>query len=632
MQSTHTDPYTNHSDIILLGKILNYHMDNEGVCSGISTMGMQAILAEDIETFEARRDFITDLIIKVLKAHPLKNIEKSAEVYLGVITNLEKEKRNDIISALLGQLNDTLYDELDQLSPEEEKKWWEVEPFFDGIVISQNSNQYADFLTEAPRGQHFRVALPLIAPVALDQSGIHEFEKVCYSFDFQELEFYLQQMQKIFSVTPSSKAINIVGSIASGRGGHSIVIGYDPKIEQWIFLNSDKKLVRTNEASVIAKHIFEVYQHKGHVNLALDTYGLKTDKEILEQPFKEIKNAFIENLKSNPTTLNIFDSRNEGLLSIATKAKYVDWVKIILDIMKENPHLKCDVDQCDIKKNTPLSFALMVQDLEIMWLLLQSKADANHVDEKDNTLLSYAIFHKNLKMIELLLQYGADPNKEMSPREHPGMFPLAYVINMNDEDILKLLLNYGADPNLKIPALSDYTATHVAAQLFKGNPAILQILIKHGADIDLESALSMTPLELIATKNNRDLIKAYAEKHANILLRSFKNHIETTDWKLKGALGFTGGEEIVLNDGTVKVVPRNVKLQWDEIKLAESGQKNNRTALKALIKIGKEAPFNKYRAKMTRQYLSLFQNSDPEKIYQELDAIRLSSNASKFKK
>src|SRR5262249_41958283 len=157
-----------------------------------------------------------------------------------------------------------------------------------------------------------------------------------------------------------------------------------------------------------------------------------------------------------------------SLLFLAVEARYADWVKIILDIAKNNPSMKLDVNQF-----------------------------------YDTVTLLSLVLNKNIEITKLLLQHGADPNKEMSTL-YGGSFPLAYAVLGEDEKTVGLLLEYGANPNLVIDKDYGFTITHTAASHYsKDNSKILPLLIEHGGDIYLKSKMLTIPLKSIKNKQDQ---------------------------------------------------------------------------------------------------------------------------------
>ena len=139
---------------------------------------------------------------------------------------------------------------------------------------------------------------------------------------------------------------------------------------------------------------------------------------------------------------------------------------------------KTDVDQVDIKGNTPLILAAKNGNVDIGILLIKAKADINKSNdegltplmvsiesfqkdfsilllEQDNinleakqvgeTALFVAIDVQNTEMVELLLDSGANPNASTAN----GITPLFTAINFDFIDIATIILkNMATDPNI----------------------------------------------------------------------------------------------------------------------------------------------------------------------------------------
>jgi ankyrin repeat protein len=431
------------------------------------------------------------------------------------------------------------------------------------LAISKIATQpFSDIISKKNRGQNLRAeVLPLTSPIALDKDGIHEFAPICNSFNQQELTVFLQEMQsEVFSKSPGSKSMIISGSVSSGLGGHTITIGYDPEKEEWCFINSNEPITYTKDPNIIAKLVMEIYQHKEHAHLAIDIYGLQSEKDLLEKPLKEMETKLIENLKINPTKLTDVDSRSRSLLMQATQCNYQDWVTYFLNV----------------------------------------NANPNQADEDGYHLLSYALSIRNITIINLLLDHGVDPNITMVPNKSHYV-PLWYGISIGDANIVATLLMHGANPNQVLDELG-FTPMHLVAQSDKQNRTVIfDLLIQYGGDIDKKNKLGSSSFDMLTSNEDRNIVQLLAEKNAKNMLKMIKQYIKATQWELK----WPGGEDIKV-DNQIITVPTYVKLQWDQIERAKANEINFRNALKEVIRIGKEVPESSFRLEKTTRYYSIF--------------------------
>ncbi len=97
---------------------------------------------------------------------------------------------------------------------------------------------------------------------------------------------------------------------------------------------------------------------------------------------------------------------------------------------------------------TPLHYACLKGDDELVQKLVEEKADINLADDNGMTPLHFAAQERRIEIVELLLRAGADPNRY----DAHGNGPLFTAV-MNSRDTgfegVRLFLKYGADRHHK---------------------------------------------------------------------------------------------------------------------------------------------------------------------------------------
>ncbi|XP_044726605.1 putative ankyrin repeat protein RF_0381 isoform X3 [Chrysoperla carnea] len=183
---------------------------------------------------------------------------------------------------------------------------------------------------------------------------------------------------------------------------------------------------------------------------------------------------------------------------------------------------------------TPLHKAIENNDqVEIIELLLKHKADINAEDECRKTPLFKAIENKNLKITKLLLDNGAnvkdDPkllhsatmgecteivelllqhNADVNVKDGCGQTPLYNAIQNNRLEIIELLLKHEADVNVK----NRFGQTPLYNAVKNYQLEITELLLKHEADVNVKNLYGRTPLYK-AIKNNQLEITELLLKH-----------------------------------------------------------------------------------------------------------------------
>jgi len=128
-----------------------------------------------------------------------------------------------------------------------------------------------------------------------------------------------------------------------------------------------------------------------------------------------------------------------------------------------------------------------VKDSSLHW-------NANVRDDHNNTPLMFAAMNGNHEIVKYLLASGADPNA----LSEDGTTPLGAAALGGDEETVELLIKAGARPN-DIDKRG-YSPLMFAAM--KGNHSIIGALIKAGADVNHQARDGRSALMTAATSGN----------------------------------------------------------------------------------------------------------------------------------
>lgn len=93
-----------------------------------------------------------------------------------------------------------------------------------------------------------------------------------------------------------------------------------------------------------------------------------------------------------------------------------------------------------IRGQTPLHFAIKIQNQKMINLLIKHKADLELKDNFKETALNCAVRTSNTSVIKYLLEQGADVNTQASD----SSTPLEYAIHQGDIESVNILEKYGA--------------------------------------------------------------------------------------------------------------------------------------------------------------------------------------------
>lgn len=169
-----------------------------------------------------------------------------------------------------------------------------------------------------------------------------------------------------------------------------------------------------------------------------------------------------------------------------------------------------DVNKRDAEGNTPLYYACLKGNRDIVALLLDSGADATCVNNRSETPLHAAARSGNKEILGKLLMSGADVNAT----DNEGRTPLLCVLDNKRTDAALFLIENGADPEVSDATghkAIDYATAHglreVVAKLSKG---------------DNKDAHGNTPLHQAAYNGQSEIIRT-------LLTSSSKEMLDATN-------------------------------------------------------------------------------------------------------
>ena len=137
---------------------------------------------------------------------------------------------------------------------------------------------------------------------------------------------------------------------------------------------------------------------------------------------------------------------------------------------------KDNVKSKDDYNKPPLVWAIDIENVDMVKLLLKAGANIKFKDRHNRTLLWWAAFQNNVDMVQLLLDTGADVNS----KDNDGQAPLWCAALQNNVDIAMLLLKCGANVNSKNNG--GHTPLWWAA--WSGNIDMAKLLLESGEDVN----------------------------------------------------------------------------------------------------------------------------------------------------
>ena len=193
---------------------------------------------------------------------------------------------------------------------------------------------------------------------------------------------------------------------------------------------------------------------------------------------------------------------------------------ILLEILKFKP----DLNQLSANKATALGLSLLVKEAGSAKILIEKGADINQIFEISEgdryTPLAYALITKQSEIVALLVRSKVDVNRQCD-----GYTPLMYAFSsgkLPDEKSVTLLLNHGA--NLSGTKESGKTelelAMRQATRPRSSDFRLPQLLVDRGADINAPTRQFGTLLIEYADAGYLDAVKFLIKNKADINARN----------------------------------------------------------------------------------------------------------------
>jgi len=168
------------------------------------------------------------------------------------------------------------------------------------------------------------------------------------------------------------------------------------------------------------------------------------------------------------------------------------------------------------KSQLPIHFAVQSGNTDLVHVLV-SESCVNAVDCNGNTPLHYAVIHYNIEIIELLLSNFASPDI----RNKKGFTPLHFAIIQGRINVVKLFIRYTIDIDIK-DSMGNTGLFHAVQS---NNPEVIMILSKSGAAVTMTNAMHDTVLHVAVRQNNMDTIDCVIKlNNDNINMKNLRDH------------------------------------------------------------------------------------------------------------
>uniref|UniRef100_A0ACD6AGU2 Uncharacterized protein n=3 Tax=Avena sativa TaxID=4498 RepID=A0ACD6AGU2_AVESA len=178
--------------------------------------------------------------------------------------------------------------------------------------------------------------------------------------------------------------------------------------------------------------------------------------------------------------------------------------------------LRLDVDDVGPQGETPLTFAISRQNVDLVRYFLDQGADVHKVNDSGSTPLHFAAGTRGCcEIVELLLSKGADVDAIQL-----GGTALHLAARYGLDDIMKVLLDHHADHKIALGG-TGYTALVLATIMC--SLKCVKLLIEAGADVD--GNCKETPLMIATTAGSTDILKCLVLAGADANIPDSLGHV-----------------------------------------------------------------------------------------------------------
>lgn len=467
----------------------NYDCDEQGVCQGVSYMGMQAILVRDTSTFDKRFQIINKI--------PLDTFKTDLEKLLSYFNKFNVVNEKALITK-------------------------EIPPLFEGIQLYDNGYLYDEIVNTNEK-------LSTQVSKLVNPSGSNPKIKLAEEFSGvytqSKLVEYLMLIRDFFSGYQAPIALVLKNH------DHAITIGLD---KEWSLIDvnllpegeSPTKFFSLTNLSAIASLILNCLAAPRHFEKGsaftteiFVSYPNKIQKNVFQTKLRALKDSDSwKKLHSfNFENANLIDDEGSSWIKVAIQDKHLEEVKNLLEYTNAKTLNNITLDGSTF----PLYTAVEARHTEILKLLLSKDGIDVNLTIRFKGMEGFTALHRAIEMgyiegvSELLKHPLINPNLPASS----GLTPLFLAIKEENNAMVKELLNHKAI----LPDLDVNGMTPILFASLKANKSIYDQLIKcKGNESNLTNKITFSSesLKKFAASNEGDkhkiekLINAFAKKNS----------------------------------------------------------------------------------------------------------------------
>jgi len=462
-----------HVQLIEYMQRVGYRSNIGGICFGIAHMGLQAILSEDLSSFEKHLQDIKEDIANNYR--------------LGSLISEEDIRKNSWMTE----------DEIQKLT--------DIRAFCDGVELYVQPDEYTDFFEEDARPylQDAMKTSPLIDSSKMtEQQGLYQAASFSGVYKEQELTKLLKLLKKMM-VNDNNKPI----ALAISSLGHSICVGYIPNLKQWVFIDANDLPPKRLNEKALAKKIKRSLRNTKKVILTGKIYSTKNNKDSVDNIILAWKNDRIYKRihTVTPKKARYVNNREETWLH---HAACVGDFNLTVDLLKSGSN----ADARNKEGEPALMLASQRGYIEVVKALIRYGANVAVIDKYCFTALMLSAQNGFLDVLNVLIENGAP----VDVGELDGWTALMLAAANGHLGVVNALIAKGA--NLEKQNCNGMNALIVASQ--EGHLEVVMALIHHGANVDAVDADGWTALMMAVQNGHLEVANALIAKGANVNMRN----------------------------------------------------------------------------------------------------------------
>lgn len=285
--------------------------------------------------------------------------------------------------------------------------------------------------------------------------------------------------------------------------------------------------------------------------------------------------------------IDITNKNDESILVLTIEYSYFDILELLLRTNKESIGVSI-IDIKDKNMKIPLHYAIEIQNIKAIELLLKYGSNPNTTEKNGYNSLHLAVKTHSLQICEIIVKYIADINS----RYNTGESSLHMSCNLQLVEICKLLLKNGALVNIQ-----DYSheITPLHYSVLVNNKEIIAMLLKHGANPNSQDIYGNTPLHYGIIEDNFEVFLMITKSTMT------QNIINLSAWNIYGE---TPLHLVLKNDTTNLESYLNIILEKSNLTLQDN---EGNTCLHYLIQL---KLWKQYKKIIKKKRLDIFTLND----------------------